>query len=206
MVAALATHAHLAYLRQTNFRRTSDGGIIVAERVRSVARRLGALAALVPAAFVIEVAPSVLTRSVGELLSGAVVALMVVAMFCAMVLVWVPKRSTLRVRSESVSVRTGLGRTLVVPLEMVSSATLTPMSSGPRPMMRRPDGLETSKVYGAAKGDTIRVDYVAQEVSARSFIYVTGAAGEIVEALRHAGVPVESDDLDEPRGVTSVDV
>lgn len=205
MVAALATHAHLAYLRQTNSRRTSDGGIIVAERVRSVARRLGALAVLIPAAFAIEVAPPVLTRTVGELLSGAAAALMVVAMFCAVVLVWVPKRSTLRVSSESVRVRTGLGRTLVVPLEMVSSATLEPMPSGPQSMTRGSDGLDTSKVHGAAKGDSIRFDYVAQDVSARSFIYVTAAAGTVVEALRHFGVPVESDALDEPRGVTTGD-
>ena len=56
--------------------------------------------------------------------------------------------------------------------------------------------METINIYGGAEGEAIRFDYVAQDVSARSFVYVTGAARKVVDALRHVGVPVESSHLD----------
>jgi len=199
-------HAHQSHLRQTNSRRTSDGGIIVAERIGSVARRLQALAVALLMAVGIETVSPVLARSVGGLLSSAVLVLIGAVLTGALLLVWFPKRSTLRVSGQSVGVRTGLGRRLVVPLPMVRSATLTPMPPRHRSSKRSRDGLDTTSIYGGAEGDAIRVDYVAQDASARSFVYVTGAARKVAAALRHVGVRVEGSNLDKPRANTDADV
>jgi len=153
-----------------------------------------------------ETLPPVLTRSVGGVLSVAASILIGAAIVGALLLVWFPKRSTLRVSSQSIGARTGLGRRLVVPLAMVSSATVMPVPSQDRSSMRSPDGLETTRVYGGAEGDAIRVDYVTQDASARSLVYVTGAARKVVAASRQIGVQVESSHLDKPRGNTDVDV
>lgn len=203
MVATLGTHAHLSYLRQTNSRRTSDGGIIVAERVTSLARRLRSVAVAVLAAVAMGTVPPALARAAGGLLSG-VASILIGAVFAgALLLVWLPKRSTLRVSSQSVSARTGLGRRLVVPLAMVRAASAIQAPSRHRPSTHSPDGLGATDVYGAAEGDAIRVDYVAQDASARDFVYVTGAARKVVAALSHMGVPVESNRLNEPRKNTN---
>ncbi|MDE0318564.1 MAG: hypothetical protein OXI97_01635 [Acidimicrobiaceae bacterium] len=86
------------------------------------------------------------------------------------------------------------------------SATVVPVPAQDRSSTRSPDGLEATRIYGGAKGDAIRVDYVAQDASARSLVYVTGAAPKVVDALRQVGVQVESSDLDKPRANTDADV
>lgn len=206
MVAALATHAHLGYLRQTNSRRTSDGGIVVAERVPSAARRLKALAAALLAIAAGAAVSPVLTQSVGGLLSGAVTAVLIATAVFSWGLVIYPKRSTLRVSSQSVCVRMGLGHKLVVPLEVVSSAVVASMPTGHQPAKRNDSSLETSSMYGGAEGHAIRFDYVAPDASALSFTYVTGAAPKVVIALKHVGVRVERSRFDESRSVNDGDV